>query len=196
MIEQSILTGVALLTTIVLHELGHGYSALKMGDHTAEKAGRLTLNPLKHIDPIGLVALYVFRIGWAKPVPINPYNFKNYRSGMIVVSLAGVTVNFILALLSAFCLLRIPMTSLWIYFFQLLFAYNVAFAVFNLLPIPPLDGSRLISTFLPMKTQYQLQKYQRYSYILLVILSLTGLLSKILRPLIQGLSLFILNLVI
>ena len=190
------LTAVALLMTIVLHELGHGYVALWQGDFTAKDAGRLTLNPIKHVDPIGLVCLYVFKLGWAKPVPINPSRFTNYRKGMLLVSIAGVTVNLILAFLSAFLLRFFATNALLADFLSQLFFYNIAFFVFNLLPIPPLDGSRLITTFLPYRTQYVMAKYERYSYFLLLALSWSGLLARIMVPFMQRLASGVLRLVL
>ena len=190
------LTAVALLMTIVLHELGHGYVALWQGDSTAKDAGRLTLNPIKHVDLIGLVCLYVFKLGWAKPVPINPSRFTNYRKGMLLVSIAGVTVNLILAFLSAFLLRFFATNALLADFLSQLFFYNIAFFVFNLLPIPPLDGSRLITTFLPDRTQYVMAKYERYSYFLLLALSWSGLLARIMVPFMQRLASGVLRLVL
>lgn len=182
--------------TIVLHELGHGYVALWQGDPTAKEAGRLTLNPLKHIDPIGLVCLYFFKLGWAKPVPINPSRFIHYRKGMLLVSVAGVTVNLILAFLSAF-MLKIFASNVFVAdFFSQLFFYNIAFFVFNLLPIPPLDGSRLITTFLPYRYQYVMARYERYSYFLLLALSYSGWLGKIILPLMHRLAYGVLHVVL
>lgn len=190
------LTAVALLMTIVLHELGHGYVALWQGDATAKEAGRLTLNPIKHIDPIGLVCLYVFKLGWAKPVPIDPSRFKNYRKGMLFVSVAGVSVNLILAFLSALLMRFFASNALLMDFLSQLFFYNIAFFVFNLLPIPPLDGSRLITTFLPYRTQYVMARYERYSYFLLLALSWSGFLAKIMVPFMQHMASGILRVVL
>lgn len=195
MMQKYILTLPALLLAIVLHELGHGYAALAFGDDTAKKAGRLTLNPISHLDLLGLACLYVFRIGWAKPVPINPAQFTNQKVGMIVVSLFGVFVNMVLAIMAAYLMIHLKLPDTLSFFFQMLFIYNISFAVFNLMPIPPLDGSRLIMAILPFKTQIKIQHFEKYSYIFILFLSFSGILKNILIPLIDYLAVWIIHLV-
>lgn len=148
----------AAVIAIVFHEVAHGYVAYKCGDVTAKMYGRLTLNPVKHFDPIGFLLMLFIGFGWAKPVPINPSNFRNYRKDLFFVSVAGVTVNFLLAF---FCfplselLLRIPVYSeavlevvlFFYYLFYFLFQINMTLMVFNLLPIYPLDGFRIVESF-------------------------------------------------
>lgn len=146
---------IALIFSIVLHELGHGYVALWNGDRTAKVNGRLSLNPLRHLDPIGFLMLVFFHFGYAKPVPVNPYNFRRPRLGMITVSLAGVTVNLLLSFFStAFFVLfahYVQLTNYLLYFFYYFFLaaslYNITLMLFNLLPLYPLDGYRLIEGF-------------------------------------------------
>lgn len=182
-----------LLIAIVLHELAHGYTAYFLGDKTAKSQGRLSLNPLKHIDPMGFIFMLVFKFGWAKPVPINPLNFKNRKRDTFLVSIAGVVTNFIIAIIAAFIITYVPisneilfqmvLTTLW---------YNIMLGVFNLLPFPPLDGSKVVASFLPVKYEYYFYKYERYFYFVLVILIFTNVTDKIIGPIID----FVLNVIV
>ncbi len=141
---------VALLLSLILHELGHGYMALKCGDPTAKMMGRLSLDPRKHLDPIGAICMFFLGVGWAKPVPINPYNFRHRDRDMILVSFAGIFVNLILFLLTLFLYvlsLRWDAAG-WEYlrlFLQFMYSFNISLAIFNLIPVPPLDGFRLVN---------------------------------------------------
>lgn len=175
-----------LLFSVILHEVMHGWAALRFGDYTAERAGRLTLNPLPHIDPIGTIlvpAILIippilfggspgFIIGWAKPVPVNPLNFRDLRRGELIVSAAGVLINFGLAVAAAliFHLVKgsgnLPVSSL------LLFAVNInlILAIFNSLPIPPLDGSKMVMSFLPPKLAASYAQLERYGLLILLFL--------------------------
>ena len=169
---------------ITLHELSHGVVALKLGDPTARNAGRLTLNPLKHIDLFGLICLAVFGFGWAKPVPINMRNFKNPRRGMGLTALAGPAANMVLA---------VVFLALWGFFTPALYAgkvgsvvldvlrstavLSIGLAIFNILPIPPLDGSKVVFSIASERLYRQLMRYERYGMILLVVLLATGVLS-------------------
>lgn len=173
---------VILLFSIILHEVMHGWVAKQFGDHTADHAGRLTLNPIPHIDPVGSILLPAvlilanagFIIGWAKPVPVNPLNFKDIKKGELLVSLGGVAANFVLALLAAliFHLLissvgfRNPVIDL----LRFTFTMNMVLAVFNLLPIPPLDGSKVLMALLPYKYAREYEKLTPYGMILLLLL--------------------------
>ena len=178
----SFLLSVPLIILILsVHEYAHGYVAKKLGDPTAESLGRLTLNPLKHIDPIGFLMFLLLGVGYAKPVPINSRYFKKPKRDMALVGAAGPAANLLMAILFAgiFKLLLvilqfIPAASVpeWTptaitYAFNLLYLgvyYNLAFMVFNLIPIPPLDGSRILYAFLPTKALLWFQRYERYFF--------------------------------
>ena len=167
-----------ILLALSLHETAHGYVAYKCGDNTAYNLGRLTLNPIKHMDPTGFLCMLLLGFGWAKPVPINTRNFRNPKRGMALSALAGPLANAIMGLISAallgiasafyyylafkgasrFVLTCISYTSL---LFQLSALYNLLFMAFNLIPIPPFDGSRIALAFLPPKTYFGLMKYER-----------------------------------
>lgn len=168
-----------LLLAIVIHEFSHGYTAYLLGDDTAKNSGRLTLNPIKHIDLIGFIFLLIFRFGWAKPVPINPLNFKNRRKGIVIVSLSGPFSNFLVAFIILFIislLLNILFLGLW---------YNMMLGIFNLLPFPPLDGSKILASLLPRRLEYYFYKYEKYLYLILIILLFTDLIDRILTPMIN-----------
>ncbi len=187
---QIFLSAAAALIAITVHEVSHGYVAYLMGDMTAKQDGRLSLNPLKHLDWIGALCLIFFHIGWAKPVPINPYMFKNRKKGIIYVSLAGPASNFLLAILSmiVMCFLY-PASSMSIgtvgiifYSFLLsLSAVNIGLGIFNLIPIPPLDGSKVLAQFLPLKAKIAYLKFERYGGLLLFLLIYFGRLSEYLN---------------
>ncbi len=178
-----LVTAICLMITIVAHELAHGTVALWMGDPTAKNAGRLTLNPLKHLDPIGALSMLLFRFGWAKPVPINPLRFRNRKLGMILVSAAGAFTNLLLAMISIVLLFKLRIENAFILeLLNLLVIYNVYFAIFNLLPFPPLDGSKILFTLLPEKVENFFYQYERYFYIILVALLFTGVTGRFLAP--------------
>lgn len=159
----------ALLFVIVTHELGHGYAALLNGDKTAKNADRLSFNPLKHLDLMGTLFLIVFKFGWAKPVPIDISQFKNRNLGLFTVSLAGIFVNMLTAIISiAILMIFGEKLGDFAIFFTLLASYGILFAVFNLIPVPPLDGSKIVASFLPDKYKYYMFKYEKYFYIVLV----------------------------
>lgn len=183
-VESLLITVLCLLITIVGHELAHGYVALWMGDPTAKQAGRLTLNPIQHLDPVGTLSMLLFRFGWAKPVPINPSRFRNRRLGMILVSLAGAAANLLMASVAIFALANIrPLNNILEQFLTLFILYNVYFAVFNLMPFPPLDGSKVIFSLLPASIERTLYRYERYFYILLMVFLFSGASRRVLQPL-------------
>lgn len=175
-----------LLIAIVFHEFAHGYSAYLLGDPTAKNAGRLTLNPIKHIDPVGFLFMLIFRFGWAKGVPINPMYFKNRKRDTIIVSLAGVFTNFTLALLIGSLLIYLPIkNSVVTDMMVITLWYNIMLGVFNLLPFPPLDGSKVVASLLPAKYEYYFYKYERYFYLVLILLIATNYIQRILGPLVD-----------
>lgn len=175
-----------LLIAIIFHELAHGYTAYKLGDPTAKNAGRLTLNPIKHIDPVGFLFMLVFRFGWAKAVPINPAYFKNRKRDMIFVSVAGVLTNFILAILFGFIIINFDISNDYLYqMFLIAMWYNLMLGIFNLLPFPPLDGSKIVASLLPTKLEYLFYRYERYFYFILLLLIMTNTIDRILVPLIN-----------
>ncbi|SHG98096.1 Zn-dependent protease (includes SpoIVFB) [Anaerosphaera aminiphila DSM 21120] len=177
---------IALLSAIIPHEIAHGYAAYLLGDDTAKSEGRLSLNPLKHLDPIGLLSMIVLRVGWAKAVPINPNKFnKNRKASTIIVSLAGVFVNFIMAILFGilFVIGYVKGWNITSLFLEILW-YNVMLGVFNLVPLPPLDGSKVLASLLPEKIEYYFYKYERYFYIVLIVLLFSGVVNKVISPII------------
>lgn len=170
----------ALLISITFHELAHGFVAYKLGDPTAKQMGRLTLNPIKHIDPTGLMMLFFFRFGWAKPVPYIPNYFKNRKQGTLLVSLAGPVMNIFIALLSIIWI--VATNGIGIEFTGMLLQFNILFAIFNMIPVPPLDGSKIVASLLPDRLEAYFWQYERYGYLVLLVLALTGIISKIIVP--------------
>ena len=190
-LQDIIIRTIAVLVAIIPHEMAHGYAAYLCGDETAKNDGRLSLNPLHHLDPIGTICLIFFKFGWAKPVMINPNNFRDRKKGTSFVSIAGVLTNFILAIISVIIMKHIRLNDFVFELFMNIFWFNIVLGVFNLIPIPPLDGSKLLFSFLPLKYEYYLIKYEKYGYIILLLLIMSNNLDKILIPMVN----FMINLI-
>lgn len=189
--HEFIIRSIAVLVAIIPHEMAHGFAAYLCGDETAKNDGRLSLNPLHHLDPIGTICLIFFKFGWAKPVMINPNNFRDRKKGTFFVAIAGVLTNFILAIISVFILKHIHLNEFMQELLLNIFWFNIILGVFNLIPIPPLDGSKILFSFLPLKYEYYLIKYERYGYIILLLLIMSSTLDKILVPMVN----FMINLI-
>ena len=181
----------ALLLAFTIHELSHGLTAYLLGDPTAKRDGRLSLNPIRHIDPFGLILILVAGFGWAKPVMVQPSNLKNPKVDMAIIAIMGPLSNFIMAFLSImlFFALYINVPNLPVYILNVVFHFsslNVLLGVFNLLPIPPLDGSKVIVGILPDSVYRSLPPAGNYGMIILIILMFTGVTSRIILPLIEA----------
>ena len=179
-----------LILAMAVHEYAHARAAVALGDITPRMTGRLTFNPLAHIDPIGLLMLILAHFGWAKPVMINPRNFKNYKRDDILVSLAGPAANLLLAFLTLVVLLIYSkffgrMSQGTYLVLQLIVLYNINFAIFNMIPLPPLDGSHILKHFLPARYAYRYAQIERYSFFILIVFVMTPVLTYILIPLQQ-----------
>jgi Zn-dependent protease len=192
---------IVLLFSIIFHEVAHGYVALRNGDPTAKIMGRITLNPGPHIDPVGTILLPGILLlthagllfGWAKPVPVNPLNYRNYRWGEITVSAAGPLSNLALAVVFAY-LLRLDLGNVGV----MKMAYfgvtiNIFLALFNLIPIPPLDGSHILSILLPPDLRRLYHQLDQVGFILILILFYTGVMGALLMPLYRAIAVFLLG---
>lgn len=169
-----------IVISLPVHESAHGYIAYKLGDPTAKNQGRLTLNPIKHFSIPGAISMLVFGIGWANPVPVNPYYFKNRKTGMAITSLAGPMSNILLALIFMIIykvLYSFNVMGILLYSFFYLCYGNIRLAIFNLIPVPPFDGSRIFNLFLSEKYYFQIMRYERYIFIGIFLLLFTGILT-------------------
>ncbi|NLO99193.1 MAG: site-2 protease family protein [Clostridiaceae bacterium] len=200
-LQKFILMTPILFIALPVHELAHGWVAYKLGDPTAKEAGRLTLNPFKHLDLIGVLMMYTVGFGWAKPVPVNFSNLKNRRTGSILVAVAGPMSNILLGFISIFIggiiakLFEVgvitisteKMLQVFLYvalFFYILVSVNINLAIFNMIPVPPLDGSRLISGFIPEEAFYKFARYEAFiglAFFALVVLVPNDFLSSFIR---------------
>ncbi len=183
------LTLPAIIIGLTFHEYAHGWVAYRLGDRTAEAHGRLTINPVAHLDPVGFILLILAGFGWAKPVPVNPYNLRgDIKKGMLLVSLAGPATNFLLAVVSAVLLglfgsIQIPYFNI---IMQYMIVINVVLAIFNLIPIPPLDGSKILAGLLPGRQEW-LDQLESYGPILLIVLVFFGFrfISVLINPVVN-----------
>jgi len=179
----------ALLLALTFHEYAHARTAVWWGDPTPARQGRLTLNPLAHLDPLGTLLLIVARFGWAKPVEINPFYFRRHRRlAMISVSLAGPLANLLLGFLAALVLVGFGPGGYLASFCSWFLLYNLVLAAFNLLPVPPLDGSKVVGELLPASARAAYWRLDSYGPWLLLVLVFTGLVGRVLGPLVQGLT--------
>lgn len=196
-IREIALLTIPLLIAVTFHEIAHGWVADRLGDPTARYAGRLTLNPIKHLDLIGtLVFVFTRMIGWAKPVPVNPYNLRNPRRDMMLVSIAGPGANFAIAVISAFLYnilisIRVSPEGFWgaiLIPLALMLRYcvvlNIGLGVFNLIPVPPLDGSKILMGILPYKHAVAFSRIEPYGFIILLGLIFFGITGYIIYPII------------
>lgn len=176
-----LLIAIPILYSVILHEISHGWVAYLFGDKTAKVSGRLSLNPLAHLDPIGTLSLFLVGFGWAKPVPVSYSNIRNFRLGLICVSLAGCVMNITIAALSLLALQvdRIAQNPIAAVSLFVLVKVNIILGAFNLIPIPPLDGSRILYGILPPRGQQVLARIEPYGLMLLFGLLFTGALDPV-----------------
>jgi Zn-dependent protease len=175
-----LLSAPAILFGLTIHEFSHGYVAWRLGDPTAKSMGRLTLNPLKHLDPIGTIALFVFHFGWAKPVPIDPTYFRNPTRDLAISSLAGPGSNLLTAAVAGGVVRVLTLLGIggfWWLLFNYFVLFNLILCFFNLIPIPPLDGSRLVYHLLPARAAQAYAQVERYGFLVLIGLIVVGQLA-------------------
>lgn len=187
---KKLITVPMVLIALIFHELAHGYASEKLGDPTPRASGRLSVNPAAHLDPVGTILMIFTGFGWARPVPVNPGYYKNPKKGMALVAIAGPLSNLVMAavalLIYGIVYVIYYKTGLFassignIAYILFMFAQlNLCFMVFNFIPIPPLDGSRVLGVFLSNSAYFKLQQYERYSFVLIIALSAFGVFDKI-----------------
>lgn len=187
----------AILIALSFHEFAHGYVAYRLGDLTPKYQGRLTVNPLAHLDPIGTIMLIFAHFGWAKPVMVNPLKFRgNMQRGMMLVALAGPLTNLFIALIGAilYNLVRyMPIDAFFKYSLDYLVIINLSLAFFNLIPVPPLDGSKILAGLLPYHMKDIVYKLEMYGPIILIMIIVSGVTDKILWPMVVTTYNFLMN---
>lgn len=176
-----------MIIAMVCHEYAHARVAVALGDFTPRLMGRLTLNPMAHIDPIGLLMMFLVHFGWAKPVTVNPTNFRNYKRDDMIVSFAGPAANFIIAFIAMFTIallvsLGIQLTEGTRLVLWLIVIYNINFGIFNLIPLPPLDGSHILMHLLPYELGQRYMEFSRYSFLIFLVIIMTPIVGWILIP--------------
>lgn len=194
LIQEIVIYAPPFLLALTVHEFAHGYVASRFGDPTAARLGRLTLNPLKHLDPLGVIAFFIMKIGWAKPVPVDARYFKNPAKDLLLVSLAGPGANMVTAIVSGILAkilaavgFLLPQIIFWP-LMQMLVAgvwINVLLAVFNLVPIPPLDGSKILMGMLPPSSARAFAKLEPFGFFILLGLFYSGILPRLIMPIIH-----------
>ena len=189
-IIDTLITVPMVLIALMFHELAHGYVSIKLGDPTPRMQGRMTLNPIAHLDLVGTILMIFTGFGWAKPVQINPRYYKDPKKGMALTALAGPLMNFLLAILAMLLygiyFIIVSKTGLMAgamysvgYLVMRFVTLNLCFMVFNFIPIPPLDGSRVLGIFLSNRAYFKVQEYERYSFLILILLSATGVFNRL-----------------
>lgn len=187
-VDMMILRAAAVLLALALHEYAHAAVAVRLGDPGPKFAGRLTLNPIPHLDPIGTIMLFLFSFGWAKPVMVDPSRFNNPRRDMMWVALAGpisnVLLAFVLSRLAPFVVAMVPAGAVraTVMFLQVAIQLNIWLAVFNMIPLPPLDGSKVLAGVLPARYAYRYLQVERYGVLILLLLVMTGMIGTVLWP--------------
>ena len=198
-----LISAAAALLCITLHELSHGFVAWRLGDPTAKNAGRLTLNPIRHLDVVGLLMMLMAKVGWAKPVPVDPRYFRKPKQGMALTALAGPVSNFVLAVLAMLISKVIYLYAPYSAAMDVVFSFclytlaplSIGLGLFNLIPIPPLDGSKVLAAFLPDRQYITLMRYERYGIVVLLVLSFVGIGSSLISRGILGIYSALLSLI-
>lgn len=189
--QDTIFVIIALLVALTVHEYAHARVAAYFGDPTPRLQGRLSLNPLVHIDPLGLIVMVIAKFGWAKPVMFDPRYFRNVRKGIFWVSFAGPLVNFLVAFLSLLAFRVLVLFTDNDFVLQLVrynFIYNIYFGLFNMIPVPPLDGSKVLMMLLPYEAMRKFERIEPYGFWILMVLILLGVVGKVLMPLFYFIS--------